>query len=78
MSGPVQVRSVDMSSLHADISDLLAEVSDLRETLARAMSERDAAKSLAVAMADAKDELITELKMMLAEARQPWWRRWFG
>lgn len=62
--------------MHADIDELLAEVSELREALARAMSERDAAKAVASAMADAKDELITELKLMLAEARRPWWRRW--
>jgi hypothetical protein len=26
----------------------------------------------------AKDELIVELKALLAEARQPWWRRLIG
>jgi hypothetical protein len=26
----------------------------------------------------AKDELIAELKALLAEARKPWWRRWRG
>ena len=78
ISTHAQLPPADMVSLHAEISDLLAEVSDLRETLARAMSERDAAKSVGVSVVAAKDELIAELKMMLAEARKPWWRRWFG
>jgi hypothetical protein len=33
---------------------------------------------VAVAEAAAKDELVTELKALLAKARRPWWRRWTG
>jgi hypothetical protein len=47
--------------------DRQATVADLRERLGRVEG--------AVA---AKDELIAELKAMLAEARRPWWRRWIG
>jgi uncharacterized coiled-coil protein SlyX len=47
--------------------DRQATVADLRERLGRVEG--------AVA---AKDDLIAELKAMLAEARRPWWRRWIG
>jgi hypothetical protein len=29
-----------------------------------------------LATVTAKDDLIAELKAMLADARRPWWRRW--
>jgi hypothetical protein len=62
--------------------ELVQEVMDLRVALARAEAERDAARRIAdadVATARAevaaKDDLIVELKALLAEAWRPWWRR---
>jgi hypothetical protein len=46
--------------------------------LARAEERAASAERVAVAESAAKDELIGELKAMLAEARRPWWRRWIG
>jgi hypothetical protein len=54
------------------------------EALAEADYWRDAAHKAELAAATrkaevaSKDELIGELKAMLAEARRPWWRRWIG
>jgi hypothetical protein len=80
------------------MAELTAEVAELREQLARAEVEREAARAVAnaeiaaaktsaaaevkaareTALAEvaAKDQVITELKAMLSEARRPWWRRW--
>ena len=67
------------------ITGLMAEVTELREALARAEAEAQAARDTAGyrvaavrAEVEAKDALIAELKAMLAEARRPWWRRWIG
>jgi hypothetical protein len=82
------------------IAELTAEVAELRQHLARAEVEREAARAVAaaeiaaaktsaaaevkaareaaVAEVAAKDQVITELKAMLAEVRRPWWRRWIG
>ncbi len=63
-----------------DQSDLVAElqheIGDLRERLARAEERARAAEEAAAVKVAAKNDLIAELKAMLAEARQPWWRRW--
>ena len=56
----------------------MAEVVELRELLAKAEANAQAARDLATGQVAAKDELIAELKAMLAEARRPWWRRWMG
>jgi hypothetical protein len=60
------------------VAGLMAEVTELREALARAEAEAQAARDtagarVAVVRAEvtAKDELIAELKAMLAEARRP-------
>ena len=58
------------------VTELTAELADLREALARAVTERDAALAVQLATIAAKDDLIAELKAMLADARRPWWRRW--
>jgi hypothetical protein len=82
------------------MAELTAEVAELREQLARAEVEREAARAVATAeiaaaktsaaaevkaaretaLAEvaAKDQVIAELRAMLAEARRPWWRRWIG
>jgi hypothetical protein len=82
------------------MAELTAEVAELREQLARAEVEREAARAVATAeiaaaktsaaaevkaaretaLAEvaAKDQVIAELKALLAEARRPWWRRWRG
>lgn len=51
-----------------------------RAEAARAVATADveAARRVAEAEIAAKQELIEELKAMLAEARRPWWRRWRG
>lgn len=59
------------------LAELTAEVADLREALARAVAERDAAMAVRMAEVAAKVELIEELRAMLADARRPWWQRWF-
>ena len=43
-----------------------------------AAAEGKAARETALAEVAAKDQVIAELKAMLAEARRPWWRRWIG
>jgi hypothetical protein len=65
------------------VAGLMAEMTELREALARAEAKAQAARDIAGARVaavraevDAKDQVITELKAMLAEARRPWWRRW--
>jgi hypothetical protein len=60
------------------MTELQDEITDLRERLTRAETERDAARDKAAAQVQAKDEVIVELKAMLAAARRPWWRRWRG
>jgi hypothetical protein len=59
-------------------------VAELRGDLARAQEQVEAARVVAaadVAAAQAREaalrELVAELKAQLAEARRPWWRRWF-
>ncbi len=46
--------------------------------VARLTAERDAATATAAAKVEAAERIIAELREMLAEARQPWWRRWLG
>jgi hypothetical protein len=65
--------------------ELRQQTGDLRVELAKAQAEREAARAVAIAdvataqaEVTAKDELIAELKMLLSEARRPWWRRWIG
>jgi len=82
------------------LAELTAEVAELREQLARAEVEREAARAVATAEmiatktsaaaeikaardtaaaeVAAKDAVIAELKVLLADARRPWWRRWMG
>ena len=45
-------------------------------TAAKMVAEAEIAGARAEAAA--KDQVIGELKAMLAEARRPWWRRWIG
>jgi hypothetical protein len=59
-------------------SELMAEVVELRERLAKVEANAQAARDLATGQVAAKDEVIAELKAMLAEARRPWWRRLIG
>jgi hypothetical protein len=66
------------------ISGLMAEVTELREQLARSQAEAHATRDTAGAQVAAvraevaaKDQLIVELKAMLAEARRPWFARWW-
>jgi hypothetical protein len=54
--------------------EALAEADHWREQSHRAK----VAQARAEAELAAKNELIGELKAMLAEARRPWWRRWVG
>jgi hypothetical protein len=66
----------DLAGMRAAMTDLSAEVGELRVALARAEADRDAAKAIATAELAAKDQVIAELRTMLAELRRPWWRRW--
>jgi hypothetical protein len=54
--------------------EALAEADHWREQAHRA----ELAQARAEAETTAKDELIAELKALLAETRRPWWRRWMG
>jgi hypothetical protein len=60
------------------VAALNAEVAELREEMAGLKAGLKAAHDVAEAQLAAKDELIVELKALLAEARRPWWRRWRG
>jgi hypothetical protein len=75
---PDQGQADLLAILVQDKADLLAEVVELREDLATALAERDAARDKVATAVAAKDELIVELKALLAEARRPWWRRLIG
>jgi hypothetical protein len=57
-----------------DAAEAWFELEMLREEL----EEARVARARAEERAAAKEELIAELKAMLAEARRPWWRRWVG
>jgi hypothetical protein len=66
-------------------AELQHEITEIRERLARAEERAEAARAIAAAdVATAKAEavalreLVDELKAQLADARRPWWRRWFG
>jgi hypothetical protein len=59
-------------------------VGALRERIARLEGEAAGVRATAIAdvaaaQADAlaKDQVIEELRAALAEARRPWWRRWW-
>ena len=71
------------------VTDLLAEVTMLREELARAEAGRAAAERVtaietALLREDLErtraraDRLEAELHAALAQAFEPWWRRWLG
>jgi hypothetical protein len=52
------------------------EVAEAKIEAARAVAVADVAT--ARAEGEAKEQVIAELRAMLAEARKPWWRRWRG
>jgi hypothetical protein len=71
-----------VAGLQVDLAKATAERDAAR---AVAVADVNAAKMVAEAEiaaakaeAAAKDQVIAELKAMLAEARRPWWRRWLG
>jgi predicted amidohydrolase len=41
-------------------------------------AERDVAVATTAAKVGAAERIIAELRTMLDDARQPWWRRWLG
>jgi hypothetical protein len=57
------------------LTDLQDEIADLRERLARSEADAAAARAIAASQVEAKDQVIAELKVMLAEIRKPWWQR---
>ncbi len=84
--GVARAEAGDLAWLPMGMADLMAEVAELREQLARAGSAVEAARAVAkaeVAAAEARGEvqvaaqreLVAELKLLLAEARRPWWRK---
>jgi hypothetical protein len=60
------------------LTDLQDEIADLRERLARSEADAAAARAIAASQVEAKDQIIAELKMMLTDARRPWWQRLLG
>lgn len=60
-------------TLETELVETKAELDKVREV---ARLNVEAAERLAAAQIDAKEQVIAELKAMLAEARKPWWRRW--
>jgi hypothetical protein len=82
VSGPaVDALRQELDRLHEelrqarDVAETARRLSDDRQATVADLRERLGRVEGAVA---AKDELIGELKAMLAEARRPWWRRWVG
>jgi hypothetical protein len=78
----VDPRASRVAGLQVDLAKAIAERDAAR---AVAVADVNAAKMVAEAEiaaakaeAAAKDQVIAELKAMLAEARRPWWRRWIG
>jgi hypothetical protein len=67
-----------LARLLAERDEALLEADQLREQLRDAQVARAEARARREAETAAKNELIAELKAMLAEARRPWWRRWIG
>jgi prophage DNA circulation protein len=78
-----------LAALQEAVEEWRAAAEDARLEAAVATAERDAAKATAAVEIEAmrrqtgaelaaKDALVTELRAMLAEARRPFWRRWFG
>src|SRR3954470_325261 len=85
--GPVADRA--MAGQDDALAELREEVAGLREALARSEAGRDTAAALARAEGEARTakaeaevaalrELVAELRVMLAAARRPFWRRWVG
>src|SRR4051794_1580438 len=75
----------NITELTAEIAELRAHVADLTEANAAARleaavarGERDAAIATATAKVDAAERVVAELRAMLADARRPFWRRWWG
>jgi uncharacterized coiled-coil protein SlyX len=75
---PTDLGPTDSPADDETVAGLNAEVAELREEMAGLRAELKAAGDVAEARLAAKDELINELKALLAEARRPWWRRWIG
>jgi hypothetical protein len=78
-----------LADAEAQVAGLRAEIAraqaEREATRAVAVADVNAAKMVAEAEiaaakaeAAAKDQVIAELKALLAEARRPWWRRWLG
>lgn len=78
-----------VEELRAEIMELRERLAraDVEVDKARSVAEARIEAVRAVAVADvataraeleAKEQIIAELRAMLAEARKPWWRRWLG
>src|SRR5689334_7017265 len=68
----------EIVELRAYVADLTEANAAARLEAAVARGERDAAVAAATAKVDAAERVIAELRAMLAEARRPFWRRWWG
>jgi hypothetical protein len=60
------------------VTELQEEVTELRDRLARSEAAREKAEEVAAAKVAAKEEVIAELRALLADARRPWWRKLLG
>jgi hypothetical protein len=75
----------EASEFRQQVATLQVEVADLRVQAAKAQEQAAAARAVAVAdvaaaqaEAAAKDQVIAELKALLAAANRPWWKKLIG
>jgi hypothetical protein len=66
------------AELRVTLEELREELMATREQLAGTKASLEAAETVRKAETGALRELADRLTAELAEARRPWWRRWFG
>jgi hypothetical protein len=83
VAGDVLLARLDRAEL--ELAAVRAQVAELRERLATAKAERDAARAVAIAdvataqtEVAAKDQIIADLREQVQWLRLPWWRRMLG
>src|SRR3954451_980733 len=68
----------EVERLRQRVEDLTTSLHDGRLALAKAEAATEIVKVKAEAEVAAQRELVGELKLALADARRPFWRRWVG
>ena len=66
----------ELATLRRRVDELTTSLTEARVALVRAEATGAIATAKAGAEVAAQRELVAELRAMLADARQPWWRRW--